>query len=170
MAPLRPIHPLLVALAAVIASATLSACGSEIGDGCSLSTDCSPEGDRVCDISSPGGYCTQIGCDYDTCPGEAECVRFFSVNSSNRTCNPRTEDDTTNDCTADELCALSGTCVPRLAEVRFCMRKCSSNGDCRDGYECRNEMLMQEHGGEPVPPPGQPLGDNLQGFCAAKPL
>lgn len=170
MAPLRPISALLIVLAALSASVWLTACGSEIGDGCSLSTDCSPEGDRVCDITSPGGYCTVIGCDFDTCPGEAECVRFFSVSSSNRTCDPRQEDSSTNDCTADELCALSGTCVPRSAEVRFCMKKCSNDGDCRDSYECRNEMLMMEHGGEPVPAPGEPLGDRLQGFCAPKPL
>jgi hypothetical protein len=33
------------------------------------------------------------------------------------------------------------------------MLACSSNGDCRDVYECRTLDLMKAHGGEPVPDP-----------------
>ena len=159
-----------LALAALLA--TTAACDEEIGDECSLSSDCSPQGDRICDVSSPGGYCTIIGCDYGTCPDEAVCVRFYSVSDSDRTCDARMEDiaDGVDDCTADELCTLTGTCVPRTAEIRFCMRKCSRNGDCRDEYECRDEELMRAHGGEPVPPPGEGLGDDLQRFCAVAPI
>jgi hypothetical protein len=147
-----------------------AACGDEIGDECSLSTDCSTQGDRICDVSSPGGYCTIAGCDWDTCPENSVCVRFFSVGDSNRVCDPRAEDvGGSNDCTADELCTLSGTCVPRTAETRFCMRTCGSNGDCRADYECRDERLMQEHGGEPVPPPGEAVSDDPQPFCASAP-
>ncbi|HLK91708.1 MAG TPA: hypothetical protein VKZ18_17585 [Polyangia bacterium] len=43
----------------------------------------------------------------------------------------------TNDCTADEICLDSGICAPRSTEVRYCARTCSSNGDCRSGYNCR---------------------------------
>ncbi len=50
------------------------------------------------------------------------------------------------------------------------MRTCDSNDDCRDRYECRTEALMVSHGGEPVPKPGERLGDNLQKFCAPAPL
>jgi hypothetical protein len=164
----------ILAFALCAAAPQLVACSSSIGDGCSLSSDCSSSGDRICDTNSPGGYCTILGCDYDTCPDEAVCVRFFSVADSNRTCDAQTEDATsgtpTNDCTADEICTLTGTCVPRTAELRYCMKKCSNKGDCRDEYECRDEALMREHGGEPVPPPGEGADQDLQGFCAPAPI
>jgi hypothetical protein len=163
--------PQLRATFAVVLLLGAAACGDEIGDECSLSTDCSSQGDRICDISSPGGYCTVIGCDFDTCPDEAVCVRFFSVGTTNHPCDPLTEDiDGTDACTDDEACTLKGYCVPRTAEVRFCMRTCGGGDDCRDGYECRDEALMQEHGGEPVPPPGEAVSRNPQAFCAAAPL
>jgi hypothetical protein len=169
MPQLRATFTLLVLLGT---AASQLGCGDEIGDECSLSTDCSSQGDRICDISSPNGYCTIIGCDHDTCPEESICVRFFSVSSSNRACDPRLEDvdPEQNMCTADEFCTLSGTCVPRTAEIRYCMKTCGGNGDCRDGYECRDEELMQEHGGEPVPPPGEAVSQDPQPFCAAAPL
>jgi len=152
--------------AAVCVLLATAACGDEIGDECSLSSDCSTQGDRICDITSPGGYCTVLGCDFDTCPEESVCVRFYSVADTNSECDPRAQ---TSGCSADELCTLGGTCVPRTAEIRFCMRKCGSNGDCRDNYECRDEALMREHGGEPVPPPGEAVSDDPQPFCAAAP-
>jgi hypothetical protein len=159
----------MTALFALLVGAVTAACGDEIGDECTLSSDCSNRGDRICDINSPGGYCTIIGCDYDTCPEESVCVRFFSIAETNRACDPRTEDieDGSNDCTADEICTLRETCVPRNAELRYCMRTCGGNDDCRDGYECRDEELMRENGGEPVPPPGEALADDLTSFCAA---
>jgi len=173
-------RPALVVFA--LAAATLvgtAGCGSEIGDSCVISSDCDPNGTRICDISSDNGYCTIYGCDYGTCPNEAVCVRFFTGSFNNRTCDPKTEDlpnptndpniHPTNDCTPDELCALDGHCVTRASEVRYCMRKCSSQGDCRTNYECRDATLMMEHGGEPVPPPDERLGDNPQPFCAVAP-
>ena len=39
-------------------------------------TDCSINGDRVCDTARPGGACTIFGCDSNTCPDDAICVRF----------------------------------------------------------------------------------------------
>ena len=155
----------------LISAITLLAvgCGNEIGDSCSISTDCSTSGDRICDRSQPGGYCTVPGCDHDTCPENSVCIRFFTSVMNNVTCDAATEDVSTNDCAPEELCTLSGLCAPRSAEVRFCMKTCESNGDCRDEYECRDEELMRQHGGEPVPPPG----DNasvLQRFCAPAPL
>ena len=55
----------------------VAACGHRIGDTCNRNVDCSPLGDRYCDISAPGGYCTIEGCDTNSCPSEAACVRFF---------------------------------------------------------------------------------------------
>ncbi len=163
----RIIIPSLLALTLSL----LTACGDEIGDSCTTSSDCSTAGDRICDNQSPDGYCTVPGCDFDTCPEESVCIRFFGgVTNTTSSCDPRTEDRTTNDCSPDDLCTLAGTCVPRTAESRFCMKKCGGSGDCRDKYECRTEQLMRDHGGEPVPSPGEALGSDLQSFCAAEPV
>ncbi|MGE5186565.1 MAG: hypothetical protein ACM31C_31130 [Acidobacteriota bacterium] len=152
-------------------------CGKEIGDDCIVSTDCDTGGglygtvatNRICELSMPSGYCTIMGCDYNTCPSEAACVRFFSGEFENRLCDPTTEGTSTFDCSLDELCDLQGHCVPRSAEIRYCMRKCSSDGDCRDGYECRDLQKMIDHGGEPVLAPGAIVDDHAPKFCAAKP-
>lgn len=163
---------IIIIFAAFLALGT--GCGSEIGDSCTLDTDCSPSGDRICAGGSsdylPGGYCTIIGCDHDTCPDEAVCVRFFAVASTNLPCDPETEDLGTDACSPDELCTLGGYCVPRTAETRYCMKTCGDDGDCRDDYHCRTRELMMQYGGEPVPPPGQRLGDDIGGFCAAAPF
>jgi hypothetical protein len=141
---------LLAVLAAV-------GCGKEIGDDCIVSSDCSPNGDRLCEQ----GYCTVKGCDYNTCPEEAACIRFWSGGFSNKTCTSQT------DCTFDELCSLKGLCVSRSAEVRYCMKTCDGNSDCRDDYECRDLELMKIHGGEPVLAPGAvPDESNAPKFCA----
>jgi hypothetical protein len=146
-----------------------AACGSEIGDECVVNSDCSPTGDRQCDNSSQSGYCTIQGCDFNTCPEEAACVRFFTGGFNNRACDFALEDRNpeNNACSPDELCALTNKCVPRSSEVRYCMRKCSSQDDCRDGYECRDLEAMREHGGEPVLAPGTLLSDTTAPkFCA----
>ena len=148
----------------------LAACGKEIGDECAGNLDCGDgTGARICDLSSPGGYCTEQGCDWDTCAEEAVCVRFYTASFQNKPCVIETEDVSTDDCSIDEACTLRGQCVPRSSEIRYCMRKCSSAGDCRTNYECRTEELMRVHGGEPVPKPGERLPDDLQAFCAAAP-
>jgi len=155
-----------------------SGCGKQIGDECQTASDCDPSGSRICDLAQPGGYCTILGCDQTTCPGEATCIRYFPTPFLTKACDPYCEDrhtlDTpdggsaavdagvgalplcpakfptdaaassdvcpggpTNDCTADEVCLESGVCAPRSAEVRYCAKVCSSNGDCRSGYVCR---------------------------------
>jgi len=161
---------MLVRATLLVLALVAGACGNEIGDSCSISQDCSPDGDRVCDNFQPSGYCTILGCDFDTCPGEAVCIRFFTGSFTNRTCDPVTEDLATDDCAVDELCAIDGHCVPRSAEVRYCMRTCDTTADCRGGYECRDLELMKDHGGQPVLAPGEILGTEVQGFCAAAPI
>ncbi len=157
----------LVVAAALAVSALSIGCGSEIGDSCSTSSDCSPDGDRICDVSSLDGYCTIQGCDYDSCPGEATCVRFFTGTFDNRVCDPLAEDVSQDKCGPDEVCTIAGTCAPRTNEVRYCMKTCSSRSDCRDGYECRDQSLMQLHGGEPVLEPG--ASGTGPKFCAQAP-
>jgi hypothetical protein len=185
-APMGSRHVLL-AVAGVIAlwaaGALLGGCGKEIGDACTLSSDCSPNGDRLCQCwncsgtdptsNSDNGYCTIQGCDFGTCPDEAACIRFYTggfTNPPGKMCGPDVPEDQQQPCTLDELCSLAGNCVPRSSELRYCMLKCDSDGDCRDGYECRDRARMMDHGGEPVPAPGKPLDvNNPQKFCAAKP-
>jgi hypothetical protein len=61
---------------AVLVSALAVGCAPRIGDGCYTQTNCSINGDRVCDVTQPGGYCTVFDCSPDTCPDDAVCVRF----------------------------------------------------------------------------------------------
>jgi hypothetical protein len=168
--------PLLL-LACVLG--VLGACGKEIGDACSFSTDCDPNGARSCiDTNAAGsdGYCTIQGCDYSTCPGEAACIQFFTGDFANKPCDPKQPADATmacspevNCCSLDELCSLEAHCVPRSSEVRYCMRTCGSDGDCRDRYECRDLAKMMAHGGQPVLAPGRALDASAPKFCAKKP-
>ena len=65
--------PTWLALFAIVAGGALG-CSPSIGDSCSLSTDCSIMGDRLCDTSMPDGYCTIFDCDVNGCPGDALCV------------------------------------------------------------------------------------------------
>lgn len=51
-------------------------CGPSIGDDCKSSLDCSQQNNRVCDRQQPGGYCTLIGCENNSCPDDAVCVTF----------------------------------------------------------------------------------------------
>jgi hypothetical protein len=189
--------PRLVAFLCAVAlgAAFLGACGKEIGDACVLSSDCSPNGDRQCidSNSTNHGYCTVQGCDFSTCPDEATCIRFFTGSFANKACDPaKTADacsaDPASCCSLDELCALEGAtdevkghCVPRSSEVRYCMRTCGSNDDCRDGYECRDLAKMKAHGGQPVLDPGTMINadgqvvdakgktSDLPKFCALAP-
>ena len=156
-------------LCVVLSIGTLS-CGSKIGDSCKISNDCSQEGDRLCDLSSPGGYCTVLGCDHDTCPNGSVCIRFFSSVLTNLPCDPTTEDIDTDDCAIDDVCTLAGICVPRSSEVRYCMSTCDSEADCRVDYECRDFERMQQHGGQPVDDPEQSTASTtVQPFCAPAP-
>ncbi len=149
-------------LAVLMVMATASACGNKIGDDCRSSIDCSFDGDRSCDVSQPGGYCTVQGCDVRSCPDEAMCVRFFPSQYLTKPCDPATEDISSNECAPDELCLESGLCAPRATERRYCAVKCSNNGDCRDNYECR---YVGEHGSSSLDP--KDLGRAR--FCAPRP-
>jgi len=69
-------HRILFMLLALGLLAPAMGCTKAIGDGCTLSTDCSIQADRACDTSQPSGYCTVIGCDGNSCPDEALCIAF----------------------------------------------------------------------------------------------
>jgi hypothetical protein len=62
------------ALALLAALAT--ACAKRVGDPCRMNTDCSLNGDRICDGTQPAGYCTVPECDPNACPDDSLCVEF----------------------------------------------------------------------------------------------
>lgn len=148
---------------ALTALAALSACGKKIGDACQITSDCSSDNDRLCDVSPPDGYCTIAGCDFGTCPSEAVCVRFYPGSDDSVSCNNQ------DDCDFDEICTVGNRCAQRASEIRYCMLMCDNDGDCRDGYECRDMAVMALHGGEPVPDPTLNSGvSDFQPFCAQR--
>lgn len=95
--------------------AVVLGCQAKIGDDCATGTDCSLSGGRTCDTSMPAGYCTIPNCEPDRCPEEAACIAFALAPATSAECR-------------------------QIGEIRglrtFCMRRCSSNEDCRGGYEC----------------------------------
>jgi hypothetical protein len=105
---------LLLALAAVAVG-----CKPKIGEDCRISTDCSASGDRLCDITAPGGYCTMYNCEPGSCPeGESLCVQFGAQRSPIAACLDRQ--------------------APSPYARSFCMATCDSDSDCRSGYSCEN--------------------------------
>ena len=70
---MRSALPAVLVLAAL---PLLAGCPPQIGDSCGISTDCSVNGDRLCDQAQPNGYCTVTGCEADTCPEDTVCVQF----------------------------------------------------------------------------------------------
>jgi hypothetical protein len=130
------------------------ACSHQVGDGCSTNVECSPLGDRFCDLSSPGGYCTIEGCDSISCPSGSVCIRFFSLQRGAPQCDPsrvpRTDcqagsadccqPGSAGCCRLGERClsddAQHSYCASETSEHRWCMHVCNSQSDCRDGYQC----------------------------------
>lgn len=91
-----------------------TACTPSIGDKCVLSTDCSLRGDRLCDTSQPGGYCTIFNCRGNLCPDYAICAEF---------------DQNVQGCMYNDR-------TPSRTGRTFCMAQCSYTSDCRQGYIC----------------------------------
>ena len=136
-----------------------TACQPEIGDSCRTSTDCSLNGERICDLSvrvdgdgnrTPNGRgeCTIEGCGRGTCPSEARCVKVYSSAFLSVSCDPEREDMATVDemgqtlppldeCQPNEVCLPEGLCADEITARTSCRRRCDSGGDCRDGYFCQ---------------------------------
>ena len=101
----------------VAAAAVSSGCSPKIGDDCKSSVDCSQQGDRLCDTTQPGGYCTIFNCEPGTCPeDDGVCVAF----------NPE----------LDPACQAVDDGQWARFERTFCMHECEDHDDCRDDYEC----------------------------------
>ncbi len=88
-------------LAAAVVSTLLgvAACETKIGDECTANVDCATDGTRICDKSSPGGYCTIPGCEAGSCPEDSRCISFFPSRFALVACDPATEDLACRPCT-----------------------------------------------------------------------
>jgi hypothetical protein len=161
----------VLALSFVLATVA-AGCTPSIGDGCKTNVDCSRLGDRFCDTSAPGGYCTVDGCNQGTCPDNALCIRFLSADFD-KPCD-LTKRFPENGCGPDERCVCdvfengvckdgSAHCASETTERRFCQKPCGSNGDCREGYECRETGTM---GSELVPSLTDVMSPASAKFCA----
>lgn len=102
---IRQLGLLLFGLTVAAAGAIGMGCAPAIGDECETSVDCSVNGDRICDIAQPRGYCTVRACDPDTCPGEATCVewRYLPDRTAVTYCMKR--------CKSDDGCRPGYACV-----------------------------------------------------------
>ncbi|MEZ4308257.1 MAG: hypothetical protein R3F14_09460 [Polyangiaceae bacterium] len=105
--------PLLSVAALALASV---GCLPKIGDDCVSSLDCSQRGERLCDGTQPGGYCTIFGCEPDGCPDDASCVAFNHV--------------------LDPACGSTNDGEDPRFERTYCVLPCNEKSDCRDGYDC----------------------------------
>jgi hypothetical protein len=106
-----------LALLGLAASLGLAACSPQIGSSCVQSTDCSTQGNRVCDTSQPNGYCTVFGCGDQTCPNMAVCVTF-EVSLPG--------------------CPYNDYEAPARTYRTLCLAHCEQDSDCRssEGYVC----------------------------------
>jgi hypothetical protein len=148
----------------------LSACGHQIGDSCSVNTDCSTAGDRFCDTSAPGGYCTVEGCDETNCPSDSVCIRFFTQVLS-EPCQCRRDGIITQGscqtgyrCVCDAPGDTAAHCAPDSSERRWCQKTCSDDSDCRGNYQCRSTGTL---GAESVPTLDM-LSGKVEKFCAPR--
>ncbi len=100
-----------------------------------LTKACNPYCEDRVGLTAPDGG-TDAGAPPDA--GLPMCPGIFPEDASTET-PPQVvcPNGPTNDCTADEVCLDVGLCAPRVTEVRYCAKVCSSNSDCRGGYVCR---------------------------------
>lgn len=140
-----------ILFAAAVCAVVGTGCRAKIGDACRRSTDCSLQGERICDLSNRingQGECIIEGCGRDSCPAEGACVKVYGSDFLSVSCDPEREDRATvdetnatlpprNDCAPHETCLLEGLCADEVSARTSCRAKCSSNRDCRGGYECK---------------------------------
>jgi hypothetical protein len=110
--------PLLPAVLLALLGLAALGCTPHIGDECTVSTNCSTAGDRLCDITEPGGYCTIFNCEPDSCPDDALCINFGTALSP-----------------VDQCYSSQGNSPYQRS---FCMAACSVDSDCRGGYSCQD--------------------------------
>ena len=132
--PLTRLARLCLGVAAVAGALALG-CTPKIGDDCTVSTNCSTTGDRLCDVTQPGGYCTKFNCEPGGCPEDSVCVNYGTTLSPVDGCRP----------------SQANSPYKRS----FCMATCGSDSDCRSGYRCLeptafNAVLAEHSSGSKV--------------------
>jgi hypothetical protein len=108
---------LLSTLAGGVLALGAAACTPQIGNSCTLNTDCSIDNSRQCDNSQPNGYCTVFNCSPNTCPNSAVCVELQA---------------NVPGCPYDDYSS------PSRGGRSMCLKPCNHDSDCRqgDGYRC----------------------------------
>lgn len=141
---------LAVVLALIAHTFVLEGCQRRIGSPCRTSVDCSIRGERICDLShlvdgdgnqdpQGRGECTIDGCSPGSCPKEGICIQVYSTEFLSVACDPEREDRTReeNRCDNNEICLPEGLCADISSVRRSCRKECTSDRNCRAGYECR---------------------------------
>jgi len=123
---------------------SLLACQAEIGDSCNDNVDCSPDGDRICDLSQPNGYCTVPDCEPGSCPGEGVCVRFWDGPHTRSWCMRECDGD--GDCRSKYYCAAGFSEVaeiidPRSTDKGFCIERSDAEQDAEEDEETVEETV-----------------------------
>ena len=152
----------LLGLAALLGAG----CTRQIGDSCKINYDCNITiTNAFCDLASPQGYCTIEGCDATSCPDGAACVRFFSLQRANGTCDASHPCRAGERCLCDDESCSKAYCASEASERRWCMHRCNEDSDCREGYSCRASnqggtvsATRRDADGNPVAP--------VEHFCA----
>ncbi len=127
------------------------ACKAKIGDDCLRSTDCSVQGERVCDLShrineqgittpSGRGECTIDGCGRGTCPKEAACVKVYGSDYLSVACDPDREDQATF-CEDGEAACEARECLPSIEPGVW---TCPPRDDCNTNEVCLPEGLCAD--------------------------
>jgi hypothetical protein len=133
-------HKLLYAALFSVAAA----CAPKLGDPCENATECSANGDRICDTSQPGGYCTIANCESGSCGDEGVCVRFK----------------------ADAPRLSSNWCMLKCDKTRDCDR---DDYVCRSAAQISEARASRPEEGDSMAVPGSfPFAEVLDGKKSAK--
>lgn len=115
--PCRSSRTLIVLTSLAVLVGSMHGCAKKIGDPCRTSTDCSINGDRICDLTQREGYCTIPECDPNSCPDDALCVEFeaHTPRLARRYCmQPCTRDQ---DCRAGYVCMEATVRSPEMCPM-----------------------------------------------------
>lgn len=163
------VHSLLALVVLLVGGGLWGGCTRQIGDACKTNLDCNITiPNAFCDLASPEGYCTIEGCDSTSCPDGSTCIRFFSLERGNPTCDASRPCRSGERCLCDDEACTRAYCASETSERRWCMRRCEVDAHCRGGYSCRASnqggaisAIRRDASGTPVSP--------VELFCAPAP-
>jgi hypothetical protein len=173
-------HPRLLAFALL---ALLPACRAKIGDPCKRAFDCSPQGERQCDLSNASfdpqreGECIIENCSLGACPKEGICIKVYSSKFLSVACDPDREDielideeapelGVVDECDPHEVCLPEGLCADEVTARTSCRLECKRNSDCRGNYEC---VEIGSDGVYVAPNPDDPTAFETAKICVPRP-